>query len=131
MDHARATRKDSITLTVGYGRTRAGRLGNGTGFNTYALRGSTAPFFGAATIRKTGDDYELAGTQDHWSIEGRNIVRSATLEEFKANPAFVKDDGARASRRQAHLALSPTRNTAASSGAWRSTSTPAPAAARA
>jgi MoCo/4Fe-4S cofactor protein with predicted Tat translocation signal len=82
--------KDAITLTVGYGRTRAGRIGNGAGFNTYELRGSTALFFGAATIIKTGDDYDLAGTQDHWSIEHTNILRSATLDEFKANPAFVK-----------------------------------------
>jgi molybdopterin-containing oxidoreductase family iron-sulfur binding subunit len=82
--------KDCITLPVGYGRTRAGNIGNGTGFNTYALRGSTAPWFGAAKITKTGDDYDLVGTQDHWSIEGRNIVRSATLEEFKTTPAFAK-----------------------------------------
>ena len=42
-------------------------------------------------ITRTGDDYDLVGTQDHWSIEGRNIVRSATLDEFKKNPAFVKE----------------------------------------
>ena len=83
--------KDSITVYLGYGRTRAGRVGNGTGFNTYTLRGSTAPFFGAAKITATGGDYELVGTQDHWSIEGRNILRSATLDEFKQNPAFVKE----------------------------------------
>ncbi|MDO8677320.1 MAG: TAT-variant-translocated molybdopterin oxidoreductase [Acidobacteriota bacterium] len=83
--------KDSITIPVGYGRTRAGRLGTGTGFDTYTLRGSTSPWFGAAKITKTGDDYDLVGTQDHWSIEGRNIVRSATLEDFKAKPAFAKE----------------------------------------
>ena len=83
--------KDCITIPVGYGRTKAGNLGNGTGFNAYALRGSTSPWFGAATITKTGDDYRLVGTQDHWSIEGRNIVRSATLEDFKAKPAFAKE----------------------------------------
>ena len=83
--------KDAITIPVGYGRTRAGSLGSGTGFDAYALRGSTSPWFGAATITKTGDDYRLVGTQDHWSIEGRNIVRSATLEDFKAKPAFAKE----------------------------------------
>jgi len=83
--------KDAITVSVGYGRTKAGRVGNGAGFNTYALRGSAAPWYGAATITKTGDTYDLVGTQDHWSIEGRNIIRSATLEEFKATPAFVKE----------------------------------------
>jgi MoCo/4Fe-4S cofactor protein with predicted Tat translocation signal len=81
--------KDSITITVGYGRTRSGRLGD-TGVNAYALRGSSALFFGAATMTRTGDHEELAMTQEHWAIEGRNLVRSATLEEFKANPAFVK-----------------------------------------
>ena len=114
--------KDSITVSVGYGRTRAGRIGNGTGFDTYTLRGSSAPFFGAATITRTGDDYELVGTQDHWSIEGRNILRSATLEEFKENPAFVKEmEHGVVEGRQPHLALRRQGIHAASSGAWRST----------
>jgi MoCo/4Fe-4S cofactor protein with predicted Tat translocation signal len=80
---------DSLTIPVGYGRTRAGRVGNGTGFNAFVLRGSTAPSFGPADVRATGDDYKLVSTQDHWTLEGRNVVRSAHLEEFKANPAFA------------------------------------------
>jgi MoCo/4Fe-4S cofactor protein with predicted Tat translocation signal len=83
--------KDAITLTVGYGRTRAGRIGDKLGVNAYQLRGTSSLFFGAATITSTGDEYELAVTQEHWAIEGRNLIRSATLEEFKANPAFVKE----------------------------------------
>jgi molybdopterin-containing oxidoreductase family iron-sulfur binding subunit len=82
---------DAITIHVGYGRTRAGRVGNGTGFNAYVLRGSTSPWFGAAEVAPTGDHYELVSTQDHWAIEGRNIVRSAPLEEFKTNPTFAKE----------------------------------------
>jgi MoCo/4Fe-4S cofactor protein with predicted Tat translocation signal len=83
--------RDSITITVGYGRKHAGGIGDGLGANAYELRGSNALFFGAATMTKTGDDYELAITQEHWAIEGRNLIRSATLEEFKENPAFVKE----------------------------------------
>lgn len=83
--------KDSITITVGYGRTRAGRIGSTLGVNAYALRGSSALFFGAASMTPTGNDYDLAITQEHWAIEGRNLIRSATLEEFKENPAFVKE----------------------------------------
>jgi molybdopterin-containing oxidoreductase family iron-sulfur binding subunit len=83
--------KDSITITVGYGRKYAGRLGSGLGVNAYQLRGSSSLYFGAATITVTGEDYDLAVTQEHWAIEGRNLVRSATLEEFKKNPAFVKE----------------------------------------
>ena len=82
---------ESITIAVGYGRTRAGRVGNGTGFDAYALRGSTAPYFGAAEASSTGDSYQLVSTQDHWTLEGRNVVRSAHLEEFKANPSFAHE----------------------------------------
>jgi MoCo/4Fe-4S cofactor protein with predicted Tat translocation signal len=80
---------DSVTIPVGYGRKRAGRLGNGTGFDGYQLRSSTAPHFGAAETSSTGDAYQLVSTQDHWSIEDRNAVRSAPLEEFRKNPAFA------------------------------------------
>jgi MoCo/4Fe-4S cofactor protein with predicted Tat translocation signal len=83
--------KDSITITVGYGRTRAGRIGTGLGVNAYALRGSGALFTGAASMTPTGDNYDLAITQEHWAIEGRNLVRSATLGDFKKTPTFVKD----------------------------------------
>jgi molybdopterin-containing oxidoreductase family iron-sulfur binding subunit len=83
--------KDSITVTVGYGRTRAGRLGNDAGFNTYLVRESSALHVAPVSFTRTGDDYDLVGTQDHWSIEHTNILRSATLEDFKKNPAFVKE----------------------------------------
>ena len=32
--------QDAVTISLGYGRTRAGRVGNGVGFNAFALRGS-------------------------------------------------------------------------------------------
>ena len=80
---------DAVTISVGYGRTRAGRVGNGTGFNAYALRGSTSPWYGAAEISATGDSYQLVSTQDHWTLEDRNVVRSAKLEDFKAHPEFA------------------------------------------
>src|SRR6185503_1560988 len=35
----------SVTLPLGYGRTRSGRAGNGRGFNAYALRTSETPGF--------------------------------------------------------------------------------------
>ena len=56
------------------------------GFDGYQLRSSTAPHFGAAETSSTGDAYQLVSTQDHWSIEDRNAVRSAPLEEFRKNP---------------------------------------------
>jgi MoCo/4Fe-4S cofactor protein with predicted Tat translocation signal len=34
--------------------------------------------------------YALAITQDHWSIEGRGLVREATIEKYREDPEFVK-----------------------------------------
>ena len=83
--------QDAITISLGYGRERAGRVGNGVGFNSYALRGSASVWFAAAEVAKAGGTYQLVSTQDHWSIEGRNLVRSAKLEEYNANPAFAHE----------------------------------------
>jgi len=39
---------------------------------------------------KTGETYPLASTQDHWSLEGRNLVRVATLSEYDEDPEFAR-----------------------------------------
>ena len=49
--------QDAVTISLGYGRTRAGRVGNGVGFNAYALRGSGSAWFGAAEVSKAGGTY--------------------------------------------------------------------------
>ena len=82
---------NSITLHLGYGRTRAGRVGTSTGFNAYSLRtAATLSFARAATIRRTGEQYPLACVQFHNSMEGRDLVRSSTLDEFQNNPFPTK-----------------------------------------
>ncbi|HXM90279.1 MAG TPA: 4Fe-4S dicluster domain-containing protein, partial [Candidatus Dormibacteraeota bacterium] len=83
-----------VVLPLGYGRKRAGYTGSNKGFNAYAVRSSYAMW--AATggsIRKTGADYTMACTQYHFNMEGRKILTSGTLDEYKQNPAFAhKDD---------------------------------------
>jgi molybdopterin-containing oxidoreductase family iron-sulfur binding subunit len=82
----------TVTVHLGYGRTRAGRVGSGVGFNAYALRTSDAPWFGGGLeVSKTGERYLLACTQDHWSMEGRNPVRAGTLEEYEKEPAYAQE----------------------------------------
>jgi molybdopterin-containing oxidoreductase family iron-sulfur binding subunit len=89
---------DTITLNLGYGRTRAGRVGNGTGFNVNVLRTAGAQdFLTGVTLERIDGTYELACTQDHWSLEGRNIVRVGTADQFAADPAFAQ--------KQEHLAV--------------------------
>ena len=81
---------DTLTLHLGYGRTRAGRAANEIGFNVNPLRTMAAQDVGRVQPVKTGDTYELACTQDHWSLEGRNIVRETTVEHFEKDPTFAK-----------------------------------------
>jgi MoCo/4Fe-4S cofactor protein with predicted Tat translocation signal len=89
---------NSVTITLGYGRTRAGRVGTAQGFNAYALRTTAAPWIASGvTIKKTGDTYKLASTQGMQSMDTpdgahRPLVREATLEEYRKEPAFAKEE---------------------------------------
>jgi molybdopterin-containing oxidoreductase family iron-sulfur binding subunit len=93
----------SITLAVGYGRTKCGRIGLGTGVNAYALRTSDA--FGFASgfnVSKAAGTYPLAQTQQHHTMDEpqlvdfvdavtRPMVREGTLEHFKKEPGFAQE----------------------------------------
>ena len=84
--------EDSITMHLGYGRQRAGRVGNGVGFDANAIRTSDAPWIvRGVELVKTGRRYPLATTQEHHSMEGRHLIREATLEEFHREPAFARE----------------------------------------
>ena len=81
---------DTITLHLGYGRTRAGRAGNRTGFNVNPLRTTAAlDILTGVELTKTGETYQLASTQDHWSLEGRNLIRVATAAQYAEDPQFA------------------------------------------
>jgi molybdopterin-containing oxidoreductase family iron-sulfur binding subunit len=79
-----------LAVAVGYGRTRAGKVGNGIGQNSYTLisaQGKEVRFAGLpATFKKLSKKYELACTQGHHSMEGRNIVAEATLKDYLKKP---------------------------------------------
>src|SRR6202047_405662 len=84
---------ESITAFLGYGRTRAGRVGTGAGFDAGWIRPYAPPGVGAGLeIRKTGAKWALAATQTHNSMEGRDLVRVATLDEYRKNPQFAQAD---------------------------------------
>lgn len=84
--------EETVTLPLGYGRTRAGRVGTGAGFDAYALRTSEAMWSdGGLALRKTGERYPLASTQQHHAMAGRDLVREATLADYRANPGFAHD----------------------------------------
>jgi molybdopterin-containing oxidoreductase family iron-sulfur binding subunit len=88
---------NSVTVFLGYGRTRAGRAGTGAGFDMYPLRSSVAPWFATGVnITKAGGTYKLASTQGYQTMDtpvgARPQVRSATLEEYRKEPKFAQED---------------------------------------
>ncbi|HXM08862.1 MAG TPA: TAT-variant-translocated molybdopterin oxidoreductase [Terriglobales bacterium] len=88
---------NSITVFLGYGRTRAGRIGTGTGYDAYPLRTSQAPWFAdGAKLTATGETYNLASTQGYQTMETpdgseRPQVQERNLEEYRKEPNFAKE----------------------------------------
>ncbi len=104
---------NSVTVTLGWGRKmpqdyelpyaggnlkeRPG-LAEQAGFNGYFLRTAANPHVvvagakGIESVQVTGvgRSYPLSITQEHFSIEGRGLVREATLEEYRGNNRFAK-----------------------------------------
>ncbi len=72
----------TIVVTVGQGRTAAGRVGNGIGFATTPLRTSAAFHIADATLSKASGSVKLPRTQEHFMTEGRPLVEEATAEEY-------------------------------------------------
>ncbi len=95
----------SITLPLGHGRTRCGRVGTGVGVDTYVLRGA-GEILPGCSVRTTGRRYPLAMMQDQHTIDkvgiaerqrraGRagevgEVVREATLTHYRADPEFAR-----------------------------------------
>ncbi len=104
---------NSVTVHLGYGRTNAGRVGSGAGFNAYSIRTSDAPFYTVGSMKKIEGKWGVAVTKSHFqdhrpklfggegngnnsleadeAINERGIIRYATLEEYKANPDFANE----------------------------------------
>ena len=134
---------ETVLVHFGYGRKVTGKVGTGTGFDAYSLMNSASPFqAGGVNIEATGDHYEVACTQDHWSMEGRPIVRELGVEDYlQTSPSpsprrsgttipWTEPSGSLGRKRPRKRAApgEPTTSPRACSGAWSSTSTPAPAA---
>ena len=94
--------ESTVSISLGYGRTRSGRVGTGTGFNPGVVRttGTMWTVPGVRIAPVADEAYELASTQLHNNIalegheaEKRHLVRAATLEEFRHEPDFAQHIG--------------------------------------
>jgi MoCo/4Fe-4S cofactor protein with predicted Tat translocation signal len=79
--------RNTVGVSVGYGRVSAGKAGNGVGQNAYPFMSfnNTVNNISSVTVSKGDGEYELARTQTHHTFEGRNIVREVSLDAYKEN----------------------------------------------
>lgn len=84
----------TVVLPLGLGRKVVGRVGEGVGFDAYALRSSDALGFSlGGVLELTEKVFPLANTQEHWSMEGRAIVREGNADYYAKNPDFANKMG--------------------------------------
>jgi molybdopterin-containing oxidoreductase family iron-sulfur binding subunit len=91
----------SVSVPLGYGRTAAGRVGSGVGFNAYTLRTTTALDIAVGLkLTRTGRRYPLACTQHHFTMEGRDPVRELTLADLQQPRAPNREGDHEANERE-------------------------------
>jgi molybdopterin-containing oxidoreductase family iron-sulfur binding subunit len=99
---------DVITIHLGYGRAHAGRVGDGQGFNAYEIRTADAAWtaFGAQATKAAGH-YELGATQIHFSMEGRDLLRETSIEEYLKEKDFLREEQEKQKKELHELSLYP------------------------
>lgn len=79
----------TVGIALGYGR-KFGRKDDVIGVNAYPFISTVNDCFTiwvtGATLESVGRKYQLAGTQTHHTMMGRDIIKETSLLEFEANP---------------------------------------------
>ncbi len=83
--------KSTVSLALGYGRTKAGKVGERLGVNAFRWvenkDGNRSYINDRIKLELTKKTYPLARTQTHHTMEGRPIVRETTLKEIQKDPS--------------------------------------------
>jgi molybdopterin-containing oxidoreductase family iron-sulfur binding subunit len=85
---------NTVAVAVGYGRTKTGKVADGVGKNVFPLmsshKGHRQNYLANVSTEKTGQQHVIATTQTHHSMEGRDLVREASLDTFVKDPKSIK-----------------------------------------
>jgi MoCo/4Fe-4S cofactor protein with predicted Tat translocation signal len=100
---------DAVTVHLGHGRSRGGRVADGVGVNVYSLRANESPWFasGVEARKIPGEAYTLACTQMHHNMEERAPIRTRSLKYYKENRFFADELGEGEKEKPEVLALIP------------------------
>lgn len=77
--------KGTVSVALGYGRTKAGKAANNVGKNVFpfvSTQGNALVYNSTVTLTKTGATRQIAQTQVHQTIMGRHNVQEATLADY-------------------------------------------------
>jgi molybdopterin-containing oxidoreductase family iron-sulfur binding subunit len=78
----------TVGMAIGYGRTNAGKAGDGVGINAFPLMNAE----GTVSITKVEGEHEFASVQLHHTMMGRDMVNETTLADFIKNPKSGNPD---------------------------------------
>lgn len=74
---------NTVALYLGYGRTRAGRVGDGLGYNAYQVRPDAEPWLTQGSLRKLDTREDLPITQLHHRMEGFDFAREVSPDQVE------------------------------------------------
>ncbi len=87
--------EQTVSLSLGYGRSGHEHHAAGVGVDAYALRLSGRPWFISGTeidrLDEPAGDLMPVSVQAHAQLEGRPIVLSRTIEEYRTHPEFAEE----------------------------------------
>lgn len=82
----------SVTVFLGHGRKRAGKVGTGVGVDVNGLRSADRPWSGSGLeVKKTSERTRIAAMHHHFNMEGRDLIRVSSLEDYRKNPGFAQE----------------------------------------
>ncbi|TDN37474.1 4Fe-4S dicluster domain-containing protein [Hymenobacter sp. UV11] len=85
----------TVSIALGYGRTRAGKVGDAVGANAFVLAQATSNgviYHTTVTLEKTGATNPIAQTQTHHTIMDRHeVVQENTLAKYREDPKEVTE----------------------------------------
>ena len=80
----------TVGLAYGYGRTNAGKAGNGVGVNAFGFGFDN--IHNNVTITKVEGEHEFASVQLHHTMMGRDMVKETTLADYNKDPKSGNPD---------------------------------------
>lgn len=88
--------KGVIAIALGYGRTATGKTANGIGVNAFQFVNFSDNTYQCSTtginVSESVGKYHIASTQTHQTMMGRQIVKEATLQEYKKDSKAGNED---------------------------------------